>query len=124
MSGVSPELQKAMKEIELVLQKYDVGGFVSLQDGLGNGEFRMFVDTPTWSMIRFLKDKGDGYRVHLKMYAKSKNEQLNRTINMLYNGQGVLGNMFTFIDEMKKQIAPHLEVTEEQGFIIPPGGGQ
>ena len=121
MSGVSPMLQKAMKEIEDVLGKYDIGGFISLQDGIGNGEFGVFVDKPSWSMIRFLPDGKDGAkRVHLKLYSKTKKVELERTINMLYNGQNVLGHMYLVIDNMKAAIAPHLEVTEDGfGVVVP-----
>jgi len=125
MDGVSPTLQTARKEIEAILKKHDIGGFISLQDGLGNGEFAAFVDTPSWSMIRFLPDGKDGAkRVHLKLYGKTKKVELERTINMLYNGQDVLGQLFMMVDHMKASIAPHIEVIETgHGVVIPKGEG-
>lgn len=117
MNNKSNELKKAMTEIEEVMRKYDIGGFVSLQDGLGNGEFKMFVDTPTWSMIRFLpkKNPSDGLAVHLKLYSKTKKIETERTVNMLFNAQDVLGMMFLCIDEIKAKIQTQIEVVSGKG---------
>lgn len=117
MNNKSNELKKAMTEIEEVMRKYDIGGFVTLQDGLGNGEFKMFVDTPTWSMIRFLpkKNPSDGLAVHLKLYSKIKKIETNRTVNMVFNAQGVLGMMFLCIDEIKAKIQTQIEVVSGKG---------
>lgn len=107
-----PKLRSVMHEIETVLKKHDVGGFVILSNGEGNSEYRLFIDTPSWSTIRFIKDK-EG--VHFEGHAKSKPVETNKTVNMLWHLRDVTGQNFLVLDQIKDRIKNHMNVEETKG---------
>jgi len=119
MDGVSEELKKAMTQIDKIIKRFDINACIFLADGKGNGEFKNYAEEPTWSMIRFLSDKGDGKRrMHLKSHTKTKPEESNRTVNSLYVLRDMVGQMFLREDQMIKEIEKRIEIQKEEGKII------
>lgn len=115
----SPRLKAIMAEIKEIFDKHDVAGVVTLSDGLGMNEFRYFVDTPSWSMLRFLND---GSGVHLKAHAKSKPIETNKTVNVIYSTHEILANSFMVFEQIRKQVDSTLEVDHQRGeFYYGPG---
>ena len=106
----SMKLKAAMKDIEKVLAKYDVGGPVVLCDGEGMSEFRFFFDTPTWSNMRFLPSKSGGMAVHTKLYNKSQKERTAKTVNLLYGVENALLKNLQLMNLIKTEWARHIEV--------------
>jgi len=112
MDKYSPKLKDIVKEIEIIFRKHDVGGLVILNDGEGFGEYRLFIEEPTWSMVRLFPDKK---AVHLKAYAKSKPKETNMTVNMIYNQLDVLGTLFLMLNQIKQSVDRHMKVEVEDG---------
>ncbi len=104
-----PKLRSVMHELQGVLNKHDVGGLIILTNGEGNSEFRLFIDTPSWSTIRFIKD-GEG--IHFKGHSKSKPVETNKTVNMVWHLLDMLGENFLRVDKIKKMIQSHFEIEE------------
>lgn len=107
-----PMLKAAVKDIEKVMRQHDIGGAVVLCNGQGHSEYRLFFDTPTWSMLRFLPKGG----IHIKAYAKSRKEETNATINMVVHGLDMCGMVFMLMDKIKKTIGKHFEIEEQSKF--------
>ena len=120
----SPKLRAAMHEIADVLKKHDVGGVMILGDGEGHSEYRLFIDTPSWSTLRFIKD---GSGVHFQAYAKSKPVETSRTVNLIWGLLDVVGSKFMVLDKIKTMANQHLNVESDKGdFFHGPyddGGG-
>ena len=111
--GYSPALREAMKDIEAVMRKHDIGGFVTLQNKT-HAEFRFFVDIPTWSNVRWLKDE-KGF--HLKLHAKSDKQNTDATVGMLYSIKDLCALAFGQMDKVSNQIEQQVKVEH-----IPFGG--
>lgn len=98
-------LKAMMKEIESVYRKYDVGGVAVLSDGEGHSEFKIFMDTPSWSGVRFL---GNG--VHIKIHMKSEPEKTNKTGNLVVHTQEMLGHMFLGVEKIREAFESHVKI--------------
>ena len=112
MSIQDPRLKCASNEILQVLKKYDVGGAIFLADGETHGEYRLSVDTPTWSMIRFVKGQ---QVIHLKAHAKSKPFETNKTINSLFVLRDMLGGCFMGLDSLIKRTQELMNIEVGEG---------
>lgn len=106
-----PRLAAAMAEVQNVLDKYDIAGAIVLADGLGHAEWRLPLDRPTWSMIRFLKS---GKGIHTKAYSKSKPVETDRTINAVINTGDVLARLFMIVNAIDKDYRRKLEIEETE----------
>ena len=107
-----PKVRSVIHEIESVLKKHDVAGAVILANGEGNSEYRLFIDTPTWSTIRFVKD-GEG--IHMQVYAKSKPIETGKTVNMIVHFKDQLGENFMRVDKIGKMMHQHLNIETDRG---------
>lgn len=119
MEGVSKQLQAAMSEIDVIMKRYDIAGAVFLSDGKKCGEFKTYFHAPTWSMIRYIPKKDGSMVVHTKVHMKSNPKDTQRTINALYNTQGMIQNIHGMIAQIAEHIESHVEVVKEEGKIIP-----
>jgi len=119
MEGVSLELKRAMSQIDSIIKKFDINATVLLADGLGNGEFKMYHDKPTWSMLRFLPRKDKSMAVHTKMHMKSKPKETERTINSIYNIQGMMSNLWLMNDAICKDFESKVKIEKGESKIIP-----
>jgi len=118
--GVSPLLQEAMEKIAGIVNEYDINACVFLADGLTQGEFRMFYDEPTWSMIEWLKDKtGNVVGVNKKVRMKTEPENTKRTINSIYNLQGMISYVWLVTAQVKTEIEKFVTVEKDSSKIIP-----
>jgi len=119
VKGVSEKLKKAMVDIDKVVKEHDINACVFLADGLGNGEFKMYHDKPTWSMARFLLNKDGSIKgIHLKVHMKSNPTNAERTVNSIYNIQGMMGNLYIANDGILKQLENIVEIEKDKGKII------
>ena len=81
MKKYDPMLREAMTEINGILEKYDIAGFIALISPT-HAEFKLTIDKPSWSNLRFLKD---GKAVHFKVHMKSDPENTEATAHALYS---------------------------------------
>jgi len=79
MDDDSKELKEAMREIDVIVKKYDINAAVFLADGLGNGEFSTYFDKPSWSMLKYLSTEV----AHTKMHRKTRKYDTERTVNSM-----------------------------------------
>lgn len=113
MKSYDPKLREAMHEIDEILHKYDIGGFISLCSRT-HTEFKMPIDTPTWSNIRYVKN---GDAVHIKLHSKSDHKNTEDTVAMLASMRDMAGTCFTNCDAMLDMIEKHVKVTHIRGEI-------
>lgn len=106
VKNYDPVLRQAMLEIEQVLKKHDIGGFVALSSKT-HAEFKMAYNSPTWSNVRFVDD---GEVVHLKFHIESDKENTNSTVAMLCNLRDLCVLGFGETDEIIKHIEKHVEI--------------
>lgn len=97
-----PMLRVAMKEVESILNKYDIGGFVSLESR-SHSEFKLFIE-PSWSLARFIKKDGEIKGVHFKIRAKTNLEDTNATAGLLMAVRDQCAMVFMQMDKLKKQL--------------------
>src|SRR6266404_4691089 len=95
-----PELRAAIEEISKIYKKYDCGGFVSLVSAT-HGEFKNFIDSPSWSNIRFLKE---GKAAHIKIHMKSDPKNTEATAHLLCSLRDTAVMAFQSADELLKNI--------------------
>ena len=105
MSEFDPKLKAAMREIEGVLKRYDVGGLVNLASKT-HGEFKLIL--PSWSLFRWL-DKGEKAG-HMKLYGKSRPEQTEQTLHLLLSCRDVCGMVFVKLDDIHRQLSGHAKI--------------
>ena len=112
--GVSLKLKACMKKIESAMRHYDVGGYAMINDGIGNNEFRLHF-TPSWSQIELIEGA-----LKFKVRMSSKPENTEKTVNLIYCMQDLLGQNWLMVDEIKKMIDKNLDVeTDSNGQITP-----
>lgn len=104
-----PKLRVVIKEIENTLRKHDIGGFVALDSGT-HGEFKFFIETPSWSNARFIQD---GKAMHIKLHAKSDHKKTEMTVGMLMNIRDMAAVAFKGADSIIEQIKNHIEIDHE-----------
>lgn len=106
-----PKLKAAMKDIERICEKYDCAAVVSLTSKT-HGEFRYILRD--WLGVRLLKEGTDGaHRWHVKVHAKSNNEEAQLTCHWLYSTLDVLGNFFLSLERVRKMIDERMKVDHE-----------
>jgi hypothetical protein len=109
-----PKLRECMAEIEETLKKFECGGFICLSSKT-HGEFKMCIETPSWSNVRFIKgDKG----IHIKLYTKSDHARTEATVAMLAQFRDMAAMLFKQTDQIMEQIQHHAVVEH-----VPFGGG-
>jgi hypothetical protein len=109
-----PKLREAMNEINKILKAYDIGGFVVLNSKT-HSEFKLFLDTPTWSKVRWVSD---GKALHLKVHMKSTPKETEATVHMLYSVRDLCGMQFMMLDKLATQVEQSVKVEH-----LPFGGG-
>lgn len=107
-----PRLAAAMAEVQGVLDKWDVMAVIVLADGQGHAEYRMAVDRPSWSTIRFVKG-GNG--LHLKGYMKTMPVETQRTTNAVVNLSEASVRMAMMLTSIDKTITNALGTEKEEG---------
>lgn len=115
MKNHDPKLREAMVEIEEVLKRYDIGGYVILQSNK-HAEFKFCIETPTWSNLRFVKE---GEAWHIKLYSKSDRENTNATVAMLYSIRDLCALGFQTMSQAAVQIEQHVKV---EHIVFGPNG--
>jgi hypothetical protein len=104
MKSYDPKLREAMTEIEEVLKKHDIGGYIALTSKT-HSEFRVAIDIPTWSVVRYIRD---GEAVHIKLYTASRHADTEATVHMIASirDQSVLafGQTEQIMNKIEEQI--------------------
>lgn len=118
MEGVSEELKTAMEEIKAVAKKYDINGCIFLADGLKNGEFALLHDQPSWSQLEFIPKEDGSVDVKVKVRMKTNPENTNRTINSIYNLQGMMSNCWLMNDGIIKTMEKEIDIDHEPGGLV------
>jgi len=103
MKTYDPKCREAMAEIEAVMEKYDMGGFVVLSS-LTHNEFKLFIE-PSWSMARVLTDHKTGVikGIHFKV-RKAHPVQVDATAGMIAAIRDLGGMISDHMDRMMKQL--------------------
>ena len=98
-----PKLRKAMREIRVVMDKHDIGGFVGLFSQ-GHAEFLNHIE-PTWSMARYKRDEqGNPIGIRLKVRKKLR-ERSEATVGMFANMRDLAAMFFGHADGFIKEIS-------------------
>lgn len=106
MKSYDANLRQAMSEIEEILKKHDIGAFVSLHSR-SHGEFKMCIETPTWSNARFVKN---GDAVHIKLYMKSEHKKTEDTVAMLASMKDMAAMCFAHANQIMDTVEYHAKV--------------
>lgn len=106
-----PKLREAISKIEDILEKYDIGGAIVLCSET-HSEFKLALDTPSWSNIRLIKG-GKGF--HVKLYMKSDKKRTEASVGMLYSIRDMSGSFFMQCDQISKQIEQNV-IVEHKPF--------
>lgn len=93
-------LRDAMEEIEEVLKRYDIGGFIALQSRT-HGEFKLAIDHMKWSIVRFIRN---GEAVHLKLYTKSRHKDTEDTVSVIAGIRDVCALGFSQAEQIEEQV--------------------
>ena len=118
MEGVSEKLKEAMEEVKATAKKYDINGCIFLADGLGNGEFVLLHDKPSWSQLEFNPLPDGSVQTKIKVRMKTNPENTNRTVNSIYNLQGMMSNVWLMNDGIIKTMEKEMEIEHTGGGIV------
>lgn len=111
MEKFSPKLKAAMKEIENIMVKNDIGGICVLSDKDEHNEYRIQITQPSWSMLRDLKDKdGNHTGIHIKAHMKSNKEETLATVNMVSAIRDLSASVFKMTDDIFKRLGDVMEI--------------
>lgn len=99
-----PKLRQAMKEIDLILTKYDIGAIVALTSER-HVEYKIHIE-PNWSLARFVRD---GEAFHLKLH-HSKQPNLDWTMGMLCGFRDIAALFFSQLNEMIRRVEQHAKI--------------
>ena len=94
--------EQALNEIEAILKKYDLGGFITVHDKDG-GDFRPFF--PTWSEVTF-QDKG---KCGLKIRMRTK-ITAEATLGMLFSMRTITLRAAAIFEKVGIAFAEHLDM--------------
>ena len=104
---ISIELRQAKAEIKAIMDKYDLGGLVSLHNKT-HTEFEFFL--PKWSVIQFEDVDGKrGVRIKHKKDECKKPEVLG-SYHVLMDCQQVCAHIFQSIDWIREQVKDKIEI--------------
>ena len=106
----SPKLRSVAHELADVMKKHDVAGLIVISEGLGMSEYKLVLESPTWSNVRFMKD---GKAIHLKFHGKSNPVETQRTTNAIVGLRDVLGHNFMLLDKLYDLFKERIEVTNK-----------
>jgi hypothetical protein len=112
----SPVLKAALKEVERVYAKYDLGGVVVLADGKGFSEYKLIMENPrpTWSMISFKRGA-----VHVKGYMRSKPDETAATVNMVAVSMDTLAFVFQILDNIMGRLKEVMQIETSEFKFTP-----
>lgn len=114
-----PVLREAMDEISAILKKKDIGGVVALTSPT-HGEFKMYFDTPSWSVISFDQRPDGAVAVRVKAAMATDPDvaipKMEATMHMIYSCQDIIGNAFMLIEQLKSETAKHVDVVHNPVF--------
>lgn len=111
----SPKLKKAMEEIKVILNKYDVGASVVLHTPIFS-EFLLKVD-PSYSCAKF---ENNELRIRSKLedYNGDKTQQeltLTNTVNMIVHLSDTNKDIIRMLDAMIKSLSLRMEININDG---------
>jgi hypothetical protein len=116
-----PKLKQAMKEIAVVMKKYDVGGMIELISPT-HGEFRFFLD-PSWSLMSWAEAK-DGSAIIRYQHKKSKPKESTATAHLIMSLLQSSGRNFMMLNKIyETKLKPFINVDGPQKIYTGPGEG-
>lgn len=101
MKNHDPMLRMAMKEIEGVMKKYDIGGFVSLGSRT-HSKCKLFIE-PSWSLATLIEKNGRT-AINFKVRMKTDPENSNYTSGLLMGIRELCGLAFMQMDHLKTEL--------------------
>lgn len=111
-----PKLKEAMEEIDAIMKKYDIGGFVHLTS-MSHAEYKLYLE-PTWSMASY--EEASGQVVLRFKFRKAKHDQCNSTAHMIYSTRDMCGYTFTFLENIARQLEKQIEVEHKPHRMVDP----
>lgn len=104
---VSIELRKAKAEIKAIMDKYELGGLVSLHNRT-HTEFELFL--PKWSVVQFENVDGkQGIRIKHKKDECNTPEVIG-SYHVLMDCQQICGRIVQLIDSIREEIKDKVEI--------------
>jgi hypothetical protein len=105
------KMKKVVLEINSILEREDLMGFIFLADGKGGGEVAYNLENTSWSQLKIYQDKN---RIHFKGHMKSSPRETSMTINAIFLLQEILGRSFMMLDEIKKVMNQNIDIEAEE----------
>ena len=104
---VNAELRQAKAEIKAVMEKYQLGGCVSLHNQT-HTEFEFFL--PEWSVAKFEKQPDGATGIRIRHKKEDDPEKLVATFHMLFDCRQVCEKMVGLMDGLKDMIRHKVDV--------------
>ena len=106
--NVSLKLRQAKSEVKKIMEKYDLGGLVSLHDKT-HTEFEFFM--PRWSVIQIEANrKTETTRIRIRHKAKDNEELVTASYHVLFDCYNVCNQIMKFVDHVKEQLKGKIEI--------------
>lgn len=118
MTPYDPKLKEAMKEIDQIMMKYDIGGYINLVSR-SHGAYRLYV-TPTWSAAKW--EGEDCLRIKAvksEMGEEKAHDLLHGTVHLIYSIDKFCDMGVQFAKSIKQLLLEKVEVIEEPQTITP-----
>lgn len=115
----SKKLKAAMKQIDAIIEKHDISACVILADGKACGEFKMYYNTPSWSLVKFKQQPDGGSMVTFEEKFKEKQEQCDMTVNSLVNISNMITHVGGLTSGLVNAIGKILTIEQGKGIITP-----
>ena len=117
----SPKCKKAMKEIEEIMKKYELGGAVILHDGnLHLSEYMQHI-SPPYSCAKWEYPAPNVYGIRFRAKAEDyggdkekRNKAINDTVNLLIHLQNVSKMFYDNFSAAMSMLRKHIEIIEDK----------
>ena len=109
----STQLKQAMEEIQNILRKHDLMGFVMLSDGHGRADY-IHHWWPSWSCM--FKEGLNGMRIQAKSSHPESRAKAERTVNAVFTMAAAIAEEKMTIDRLCAIFKDHMTI--EAGDLV------
>lgn len=102
-----PKLAEILREVNEILKRNDVGGFVNL---VSRTHFEWGISFPTWSGLTVETASDGGFGIRLNLQAEEV-EKANLTAQFLMSNRNVSGLLFTTMEDLISEV-------EKMGAVV------
>lgn len=106
-----PKLKQAVIEINEVLKKHDIGGFIALASPT-HGEYCLKIET-SWSCAYLQNENRVRFRAMKAEYpsVEARDKAMEETVHLMLQIRDLCAQGFTFGDLLIKELSNHMEIT-------------